>query len=104
MQKFQGDVSIIKVEKIEKNLSFEPLKNGFIVAEGEVSGHHHRLVAEPDTKVEIARDENGFYLKIANGSVNLTHESHATQTMTSGTYFISNQWEYNEAEERRVFD
>ncbi len=103
-QAFQGDVSIIKIEQADKKLNFKPLKNGFVVAEGEVSGHHHRLVADREAIVEIAQDENGFYLNVKSGSVNLNHESHATQTIEKGLYFIGKQWEYSEIEERRVLD
>lgn len=103
-QKYQGDVSIIKIENVDKNLQFKPMQNGFIVAEGEVSGHHHKLVAEVGTKVEIAQDQNGFYLKVSDGAVSLTHQEHDTQTITPGTYFIGHQWEYNEVEERKVLD
>lgn len=103
-QAFQGDVSILKVEKADKDLHFEPLKNGFVVAEGEVSGHHHRLVAERGAKVEIAKDENGFYLNVLSGAVKLNHEEHATQTIEKGLYFLGRQYEYDEVSERRVQD
>lgn len=104
-QKYQGDVSIIKVEKIEKELQFKPLQNGFVVAEGEISGHHHRLVAERESVVEIAKDENGFYLNnVKSGSVKLNHESHETQTIEKGLYFLGSQVEYNEVEARKVLD
>lgn len=103
-QAFQGDVSIIKIEKLDKELRFEPLRDGFVVAEGEISGHHHRLVAEKGASVEIARDENGFYLNIKEGSVKMNHEEHATQTIEKGLYFLGHQEEYNEVENRRVLD
>jgi hypothetical protein len=104
MQNYQGDVSIIKIEKVGKEVRFESMKNGFIVAEGEISGHNHSLVAEPKTLVEIAKDENGFYLKVTGGSVKMNHQEHATQTIGEGLYFIGRQYEYNEVEERRVLD
>ena len=104
MQAYQGDVSIIKIDKLDKAVHFEPLENGFVVASGEVSGHHHRLVAERDSVVEIAKDENGFYLNIKSGSVKLNHEEHATQTIERGLWFLGRQWEYNEVEERKVLD
>ena len=103
-QAFQGDVSIIKIEKLGKRLDFKPLKNGFVVAEGEVSGHHHRLVAERDSVVEIAWDENGFYLNVKSGSVKLNHEEHATQTIERGLWFLGRQIEYDEISERKVMD
>lgn len=103
-QNFQGDVSIIKIEKAEKELHFKPLQNGFIVAEGEVSGHHHRLVADRESVVEIAQDENGFYLNVKSGLAKLNHESHATQTIEQGLYFIGKQWEYDEVSEKKVLD
>lgn len=102
-QNYQGDVGIVKIEKADKEVQFKKVESGFIVAYGEVSGHHHKLVAERGTTLEIAQDANGYFLKV-DGRAKLVHQSHEVQTIEKGTYFIPLQVEYNEVEERRVLD
>lgn len=104
--KFQGDVGIIKIEKADKELQWKKMKSGFIVAYGELSGHNHKLVCDPETIIEIAKDERGWFIKkMDDKEVSLVHDSHETQTITErGTYFIPIQREYNEISERRVLD
>jgi hypothetical protein len=101
--KFQGDVGIVAIEKVDREVTWKKVESGFIVAYGEISGHHHKLVAEPETLIEIAQDANGYFLR-TNGKVTLTHQSHAPQTIEKGTYFVPLQVEYNEVSERRVLD
>lgn len=103
-QHYQGDVGIIKIDKADKELVWKKVNSGFIVAYGEVSGHHHKLVADRKTLIEIAQDENGYLLKVSDGEATLTHQSHAPQTIKQGIYFIPLQVEYNEVNERRVMD
>lgn len=101
--KFQGDVGIVRIEKTDKQVNWKKVESGFIVAYGEVSGHHHKLVAEKGTTLEIAQDENGYFLRTS-GTIKLTHQSHEVQIIEKGTYFLPLQVEYNEVMERRVQD
>ena len=104
-QQYQGDVSIIKIEKTDSRVSFLPLpKEGFVVAEGEVTGHKHTIVADRESSIEIAKDENGYFLKINAGKAIITHQQHAPITIEQGLYFVGRQWEYDEIQERRVQD
>lgn len=102
-QQFQGDVGIVKIEKVDREVNWKKVESGFIVAYGEVSGHHHKLVADRETVIEIAQDANGYFLRTS-GRAKLVHQSHAEQVIERGTYFIPLQVEYNEVEERRVLD
>lgn len=106
MMKFQGDVGFLKISKPDKEVNWQKVESGFVVAEGEVSGHHHRLVCDPETILEIAKDERGWFLKKAdNNPVTLVHDTHESQTITKrGIYFIPLQREYDEVSERRVID
>lgn len=106
MQKFQGDTGFVKINQIDKEVHWQKVESGFIVAEGEVSGHHHKLVCEPHTLIEIAKDERGWFLKKTDDKpVTLAHDTHAPQTVTErGIYFIPLQREYDEIAERRVMD
>ena len=86
-------------------LKFESLKNNFVIAEGEVTGHKHLLIPKQNSQIEIAQDGVGFYLKVIKGSADLVHEEHETQTFGIGTHYIGKQWEFNEQEEyKRVMD
>ena len=102
-QKYQGDISIISNVKIKDGLKFELFKSDFVVAEGETTGHKHRLVAEADSQMEIANDGTGFYLKIIKGSANLVHEEHdAITKFEKGLHYIGRQWEFSEQEEYKI--
>ena len=102
-QQFQGDVGIVRIEKLDTQVNWKKVDSGFIVAYGEVSGHHHKLVAEKGTTLQIVQDQNGYFLKV-DGRAKLVHQSHDVQTIETGTYFIPLQVEYNEVESKRVQD
>lgn len=104
LQLVQGDVFFLRIENSDKNFRRLP-KEGFVVAEGEITGHKHRVVEAPDSIVEIAEDANGFYLNVVKGTAQMTHQEHDTITLTPGQYQIIKQVEYDEVEElRRVMD
>jgi hypothetical protein len=105
-QKYQGDVGIIKIDAPDKELQWKKVASGFVVAEGEISGHHHKLVCDPQTLIEIAKDEHGWFIKkMDNREVLLTHDTHETQTITEkGIYFMPIQREFDEIAEKRVLD
>lgn len=100
-QLYQGDVSIIKgISELPENLEFILLpKNGLTVALGEVSGHHHTIIAEKGAVISYAEYLNEWYLKIDKGSATITHQEHAPITMLPGIYFVGKQWEFDDLEE-----
>ena len=108
MQFFQGDIGLLKANKeIKKRaakLIFKPLTENLVVAEGEVTGHKHIIVAEPQTQMEMAQDENGYYIKVNSGKAILTHDKHAPQIMDTGLWFVAKQFEFDEILEHRVQD
>ncbi len=107
MQKYQGDVAIISIpeNQLPKELNFKKFPpEGVVVAEGEVTGHKHTIVAEKENLIEIAQDGRGYYLKVNNGSAVITHQEHKPITIEQGIYFIGRQWEYDEIANRRVQD
>ncbi len=105
-QIYQGDVGIIAINKPDKELAWKKMQSGFIVAYGELSGHNHKLVCDPETLIEIAKDERGWFIKkMDDKKVSLVHDSHEVQTVTEkGIYFIPLQREYDEVSEKRVLD
>ena len=103
-QIYQGDIPVLQIEKLDKELEFRPLTEPIVVADGEISGHKHVLIAERESICEIAQDQNGYYLNIKSGSAKITHPEHQTVVIDPGLYFIGRQWEFNEIEERKVLD
>jgi len=107
-QNYQGDILIIsgdKIKEVASKLSFKKMTEPITVAEGEVTGHHHTLVAEPQSEIEFASDEKGYYFKVLNGKGSLTHQEHGYHQLIEGQiYFIGRQYEYNEVEDIKVRD
>ena len=104
MQKYQGDVSIIKataeMKKSASTLTFTKQKT-LTVAEGEVTGHHHTIVADD---LEFAPFQHGYFVRAHKGI--LTHQEHDVQELEEGElYFLGRQYEYDPVEKyRRVQD
>ena len=112
-QKFQGDISLLKVsEEFVKKLLFKPLpKNGFVVAIGETTGNKHAVVAERESLVEIAEDENGVFVRVLKGSASLTgHREHESYTkelipLKDEVFYVGKMVEFDELLDiRRVQD
>ena len=105
-QSYQGDVSIIRIEKVDVDVEFSPLEEKLVVGHSE-SGHNHVLVKEREAEVEIAKDEQGYFIRVKKGKAQIVHEKtggHEPQTIEQGVYFIGHQMEYNEFEDRKVVD
>jgi hypothetical protein len=100
-QKYQGDVSIINAdtpqakEFLAKTIFKKFPKKGLTVAYGEITGHHHTIVAEREADVEYAETEFGFVMKINSGETTVTHQEHKNYTLGKGIYFIGRQDEYD---------
>lgn len=86
-----GDIGITPIKKLPNNLK----KVGNILAYGEATGHHHKLLERIDNQFEVLEDIQGNkYLKI-NEPTELTHQEHKTITIEKGLYWIRNEREYN---------
>lgn len=99
-----GDLAIDRVQELPKGL--KKITNGNILAEGEATGHHHKLVAEPNCEVNVFVDENGNKYFEVIGKAKLTHQEHKTITIHEGYYRVQIEKEFDPwAEElRRVAD
>jgi hypothetical protein len=94
----QGDVFIIPVAKLPENLTgTRP-----VLAEGEVTGHAHR-VADPTT-AQVFKGMSGLFLEVTADSATVIHDEHAPVTLPKGSYEIRIQREYHPKEIRRVVD
>lgn len=71
------------------------------LAEGEVTGHAHRLLNNAD--VEVYEYEGVLFLRVGLRGADLTHEEHGVGTIAPGDYKVGRVREYDHfAEEVRV--
>ena len=99
----QGDLGITPIKELPDNL--KKVDNP-ILAYGEATGHHHKLLERTANQFEVLEDLAGNrYLKI-NQPTDLIHEEHQTITIKKGLYWVRNEREYNyfEMETQRVQD
>lgn len=81
-----GDVIVTKTNGIKgKKLDHLTL------AEGEVTGHAHRIT---DGDADLYEHEGVLYLRVKSESAALTHEEHARIDLPKGDYKIDIQREY----------
>jgi hypothetical protein len=87
MQSFrQGDVILTKVKKFTgKQLSHLTL------AEGEVTGHSHRVI---NGQAELYEQDGVLYLVVLSRTATLSHEEHHTLHIPQGTWMVRIQREY----------
>ena len=90
----QGDVMLVPVKKIPRDLVEVPKEQGRIVlAHGEVTGHAH--VIEGDALFLAADlDEMSQRFLRVEGECELVHDEHDTITVPAGAYEVRRQAEY----------
>lgn len=94
----QGDVFIVETSEIPDQAT--PRRP--ILAEGEVTGHAHRLKTAQNATVLSC--DGRLFLSVIGDAVEVEHEEHATVTIPPGSYEIRIQREYHPEEIRRVVD
>jgi hypothetical protein len=99
----QGDVLIHTINRscFPKDAKVIPSPR-IILADGEVTGHHHVIVA--DRTVCEAYEKDGMIYLHVEEPVDLTHEEHAKITIPPGDYVSYIQREYDPIATRRVAD
>jgi hypothetical protein len=73
-----------------------------ILAEGEATGHTHRILEADAAELFELGDER--YLRVLGKVASLVHQEHATIKLRAGTYRVWFQREYSPKEIRRVVD
>jgi hypothetical protein len=93
----QGDVILLPVTdgEVEKKLAHLTL------AEGEVTGHRHRI---SDVQAELYEKDGTLYLRVLSDRATLTHEEHHAIAIPQGTWMIRIQREYEPEGWRYVED
>lgn len=97
----QGDVLLQKCPSIPENAKAKrPSSRGYVLAEGEVTGHAHTIVETG--KAQLFESDNQVYLKVVK-EVNLKHEEHNAIIIPAGDYIVKKVIEYDHfAEEARA--
>jgi len=95
----QGDVLIKRIKEIPQKAI---KKESFVLAEGEATGHCHRVNGE----AEVLTLGDKVLLRVLAGNAQIVHEEHKTIVIPAGNYEVETVKEYDHfAEEvRRVRD
>jgi hypothetical protein len=81
----QGDVLINRIDSLPEGIKkVERKVRGFVLAEGETTGHAHVI----DEDIEMYEKEGNFYIRVRGGTATVTHEEHAPIEIPSGLYEI----------------
>lgn len=101
----QGDVLILKVDDMPKGLKpVQASARGFVIAEGEVTGHAHTLAADAVEAMFV--DDAGVIYAQLKKQVDLVHEEHGPVTLDPGIYRFGGVQEFDHFKEeaRQVVD
>jgi hypothetical protein len=103
----QGDVFIERIDDLPTDLTevkCDP--RGVVLAEGEATGHHHRIGPRFRTaKLYTGGEDGARFLSVAGKApVALTHEEHSPVKLPPGNYRVLIQREYSPDAVREVVD
>lgn len=85
----QGDLLFTKVDEKTEGTPVQKMT----IAEGEMTGHHHVLIA--DVKSSIVGNRTKFCVT---GKATLTHPEHKPIDFKSGTYIVTTEREFDYVE------
>ncbi|MFE1743763.1 hypothetical protein [Coleofasciculus sp. H7-2] len=98
----QGDVILLPLGQIEATKGGEtPLLPHLTLAEGEVTGHKHRI---SDGQAELYEKDGTLYLRVFSETATLTHEEHKAISIPQGSWMVRIQREYEPQGWRYVAD
>jgi len=99
----QGDVILQQTDE-----GIDPMNNpeiwersDLVLAEGEVTGHAHRIT---EGEAELYELENRLYLRVHSETAMLTHEEHRAIAIPKGNWIVRIQREYEPGSWRSVSD
>lgn len=99
----QGDVILQKVDAstVKRGATKQPTPRGFVLAEGEKTGHAHVLEVNAGTTLCAIEGTDELLLSVSKDS-ELVHEEHGTGIIPAGDYVVRQVQEYDHfAEEAR---
>ncbi|HWY76759.1 MAG TPA: hypothetical protein VN281_14145 [Verrucomicrobiae bacterium] len=94
-----GDVLVAQIDAIPENATKRP---HLVLAEGEMTGHSHRIAAPGSA--QILQDGTTMYLRVKDPGATLVHQEHGPITIPPGEYRVWRQREYSPKEIRMVRD
>jgi len=83
----QGDLLFVPANKFPENTT--RVETG-IIAEGEATGHHHRLAVLEDAELAALWDGSKM-VKVGPSGVTVVHEEHGTVTLAPNTTYAVHQ-------------
>jgi hypothetical protein len=100
----QGDILLKQIDKLPNNLQpVEATKRGFVLAEGEATGHAHIVQKSANTAMFFDKSNNKLYLVLTSQET-LKHEEHDHINLPIGNYEVIRQREYRPEGIIRVAD
>jgi hypothetical protein len=89
-----GDLPVHPVTKLPAGK--EVKHNGsFVLAEGETTGHCHRITVEKPQDLMIFDMGNGLYALNLTSQATISHEEHKTIVVQPGQYVVGREQEYD---------
>jgi hypothetical protein len=92
----QGDVILLPVQQVDGQKKLD-----LILAEGEVTGHKHRI---SEGQAELYEKDGSLYLRVLSETALLTHEEHQAIAIPQGNWVVKIQREYEPEGWRYVAD
>ncbi|MBD2453512.1 hypothetical protein H6G80_05415 [Nostoc sp. FACHB-87] len=92
----QGDVILLPVEQVDGQKKLD-----LILAEGEVTGHKHKI---SEGEAELYEKDGTLYLRVLSDIALLTHEEHQAIPIPQGNWLVKIQREYEPEGWRYVAD
>ena len=86
-----GDILLVPVPSVPQDARREDRNGNLVVAQGEATGHSHRIEDERAERWLTSRREAFLVLPVA---AEIRHEEHRTLTLPPGTYRVVRQREY----------
>lgn len=105
----QGDVLIVRIDTMPKDVKAEKKSDRVVLAYGEVTGHAHAIdqrevkAFAPTKPARIFDAKVERFLQVTTKAL-LKHEEHSTIELPAGDYAVIQQREYHPEEIRRVAD
>lgn len=87
-----GDIPLYPVQEMKGEIINH--NGSFVLALGEATGHHHKIVVDRPDQLVIMKDEKGYYLRLLSDG-KLTHEEHKTLVIPKGDYRVGKEREYD---------
>lgn len=100
----QGDVILLSIKPTDSIAAVENIGTRLphlTLAEGEVTGHSHRI---SEGQAELYEKDGTLYLRVLSETATLTHEEHKAIQIPQGSWMVRIQREYEPEGWRYVAD